>query len=253
MLGKFVQPEYVGYYRAALGLVLSIGALISISPIVFPIFTQIKGHRLERAFAKTTKYVLILSIPAAIGIFLISKHLIQVLYGAAYSPTVIPLYILSFLIIITTLISTYNPLFQAKNKSTTLTKFIIVSLGLNIILNFILIKSFLPFGEIYATFGAGLATFISRGFLLFSISLRAEKKMKIKIPFSNFSKPIISGIFMATFLFLFNSFLNINLFLGILEVILAMVIYFSLLYVFGGIEKEDINLLKETFFPKSKI
>ncbi|HOF44562.1 MAG TPA: oligosaccharide flippase family protein, partial [Candidatus Pacearchaeota archaeon] len=43
MLGKFVSLEYLGYYRSAMSIVLTLASAFSLSWAFFPIFTQIKG------------------------------------------------------------------------------------------------------------------------------------------------------------------------------------------------------------------
>src|SRR3989304_1272392 len=45
MLGVFVSSEFIGYYRAALGLITSVAALFSFSQILLPMFTQIRRER----------------------------------------------------------------------------------------------------------------------------------------------------------------------------------------------------------------
>ncbi len=248
MLGKFVEASYLGYYRAALGLVLSIATLIPLA-LMLPIFTQIKGRRLKRAFAKLSRVILIFSIPATIGMILLARNFVRVVYGAEYLPSVIPLYALSFLILVASLNSLYEPLFPAKERQKTLAKFIIIALVLNILLNYFLIKSFLNFGPEYAILGAGVATLISRVFLLSSLAIKSKSAFGVKIPKNNYLKPLLAGLVMAVFLIIFNYFVNLNLILGIIEVISGAIIYFFVLFLIKGITKEDLKLIKFIPFP----
>ncbi len=250
MLAKFVESAFLGYYRAALGLVLSIGALISTRAILMPVFTQIHKGKLERAFDKVSKYNLMISIPATIGLLFISKTLIPILYGSDFAFSSIPLYALSFLIIIASLISLYRPLFQAKEKPKILAYYIIIALVINIILNYILIKSLIGFGQEYAILGAALATLISRTILLLLLSKRAKKEFKTKISKQHFIKPLIATIVMAIFLLVFNYIISINLIWLIIEIILATLVYFATLFLIKGLTKEDLQLLKYIKFPR---
>jgi O-antigen/teichoic acid export membrane protein len=122
MLGKFVDSAHIGYYRAALGLVLSLGAIIAFRAILIPVFTQISRQRLKRGFEKISKYNLMLSIPVSIGTFFIARNIIRFLYGEDFILAAVPLYVLSFLIITASLLSIYRPLFQAKEKTKALSK-----------------------------------------------------------------------------------------------------------------------------------
>jgi len=248
MLGKFVEAAYIGYYRAALGLVLSIGAIISIRPLLIPVFTQINQKRLQRGVNKVAKYSLMLSIPAAVGLALIAKNFIQILYGKEYVLSAIPLYALSFLIIVASLISIYRPIFQAKEKPKTLAKYISIALVINIILNYILIKSLLTYGQEYAILGAGLATLFSRTFLLTALSRKGKSEFKIKISPNHYLKPILAALIMALFIIIFNNLINMNLILGIIQVLVAIIIYFAVMLLIKGITKQDIKLLR--FIPR---
>ena len=246
MLGKFVEASYLGYYRAAIGLVLSISAIISVS-LMLPIFTQIKGRRLKRAFAKLSRIILMFSIPATIGLVLIARNFIRVVYGTEYLPSTIPLYALAFLILVASLISLYEPLFPAKERQKTLAKFVMIALALNILLNYLLIKSFLNYGPEYAILGAGIATLFSRSFLLGALVIKSKSAFGIKIPKNNYIKPLIAGLVMGVFLIIFNSFIDLNLFFGIVEIISAIIIYFLVLFLIKGINIEDLKLVK--FIP----
>jgi O-antigen/teichoic acid export membrane protein len=250
MLGKFVDAEYLGYYRAALGLVVSISAILPFSGTLLPIFTQIHNKRLNRGFKKSLEYLVILIIPMAIGIAFLSKYIILLIYGEKYLIASSSLLLLSLLIIISPLISLFSTVFQAKEKPKTLAKFMAFSLILNIILNYILIKSFLSFGQEIAVLGAGTATIISNGFFLGVLTRKAKSQFKLDLGKKIILKALFATFIMAIFLFIFNRLTDLNLFLGFLEILLGILIYFSVLFLIKGITKEDLNLLKRVFRKK---
>ena len=49
---------------------------------------------------------------------------------------------------------------------------------------------------------------------------------------------------MSLFLLAFNYFVDMNLFLGIIEILLAIGIYFATMWLIKGIDEEDFNLMK---------
>ena len=61
--------------------------------------------------------------------------------------------------------------------------------------------------------------------------------------------PIFATIIMSLFLFVFNYFVNINLFFGIIEIIFGAGIYFGVLILIKGVGKEDWELVRR-FFKK---
>jgi len=72
MLAKFVDSEYLGYYRAALGLILTLASLFSLSNVLLPLFTQIKKERFERGFQKTFRAITLITIPATVGVIFVA-------------------------------------------------------------------------------------------------------------------------------------------------------------------------------------
>ena len=178
MLGRFVEAAYIGYYRAALSLVITVAALLSFSGIFLPIFTQIHRQRLKRGFQKTFRYIIILATPMAFGLMFVARYFILAIYGPEYMFSTSSLYVLSLLVIIVPLIALYSTIFQAKEKPKILSKFILIALLINIVLNYILIKCLLIFSQEYAILGAGIATLVSKSFYLAALAIKTKSQFK---------------------------------------------------------------------------
>ncbi len=245
ILGKFVALEFIGFYRAAITIVLSVMAIVSFAPVLYPVFSQISGRRLKKIFDKLVYYTSIIAIPATLGLIFITRPLIIAIYGQAYIPAAIPLYALSFLIFSFGIGDLFTFLLNAKGKSKYTAKAMIVATSLNIILSIAFIIFLLPFGEIYAVLGVTFATLISRYYNFFALAFFSRKLLRIKLDYNHFIKPLIASIIMAFFLFLFNHLLQEKLTVPILiiEILLAMLVYFIALFLFRGIHKSDINYL----------
>lgn len=243
MLGKFVSLEYLGYYRVALSLVATIASLLSLAGLFLPFFTQITGKRFIRGFYKTMRYLLILSIPATAGICFLSKYMIKAIYGNAYLPGVSSIYFLSLLIITTPLIGLYSIIFQSKEKPQIISKSVLFSLFANILFNVLVIFLFRN-NPLFMIAGIGLATSLSRILLLSLLVIYAKKEFKFNIKGIGLRAPVFATIVMSAFLLTFNHLVNINIFWGIIEVILGAGIYFVVMILIKGINKEDLNLLK---------
>jgi O-antigen/teichoic acid export membrane protein len=247
MLGRFVDASYLGYYRVAFILVVSIAALLPFSGILLPIFTQIHGKRLDRGFQKSLRYLLILALPMSVGIIIISKYIILVLYGKEYLPASITLMVLSPLIIISPLILLYSTIFQAKEKPKLLANSAIISLLINISLNYFLIKILLGIGQNYALIGAGIATLVSNIFFLTVLIFKTNSNFKIKSDYKIIPKSAFATAIMAVFLLLFMRVIEINILSGAIMIFLAAIIYFSFMFLIKGLGKEDILLVKTLF------
>jgi len=245
-LGFFVTTEFIGYYKSASLIVIGVASFMTISGVLYPIFASSEGDRLKLIFNKTFYYVSILSIPASIGLSLIAKPFIRALFGEAYLPATIPLMVLSFFIFTLTSGELLIILFNAKGKSKITATAMFIATVLNIVLNLVLILYFLKFGPIYATLGAAIATIASRFVLLILLLGFFKSKMSFFPDLPKLFKPLLASIIMVLFLYTFNRYFsqNMNLFLGILEIISAMVIYFAALILIKGINREDVVLIR---------
>jgi O-antigen/teichoic acid export membrane protein len=247
ILGIFVKAEFIGFYRAAFSIVGGVAGLITVTNALLPLFTQLKGQKLENAFNKVFRYSAVLSFPAAFGLALIAKPFINVIYGGSYLLATIPLYILSFLIIESATGSLFTWLFAAKEKPEVATKILIWATLMNIILNFILILSLIRFGPIYAVLGASAATLISRYFNFVVLVKEANKKLKVKLNINSIIKPLIASIIMFFVLIMFQQATKFIWPLSIIEIIFAIAVYFVILLIIKGIRKEDLYPFKLLF------
>jgi stage V sporulation protein B len=244
MLGYFVETEFIGFYRVALSLVTTVASFFGFSSVLLPIFTQLNGDRFERAFDKVAKYSSILVIPSMFGLIIIAKYFILAIYGGEYLLATKSLYILSVFIFISPFVALYSSIFKAQEKIKTLAKVVVASLLMNIILNYFLIKSFLSISQEYAIVGAGIATAISRGFYLIYLANKSHKIFKTKLPWNTIIKSFFASFIMALFLIWFSSVVDMNIYFGILEIILGAGIYFAVMFLIKGIKGEDLNLLR---------
>lgn len=244
MLGKFVSPEYIGYYRASMSLILTISSVFSLSWVFFPIFTQIKGIRFHRGFNKILRYILIFAIPSTVGIVFIAKYLIKAVYGNEYIFGATSLYFLALLIITTPLIGLYSIIFQSKEKPKIVSTSVLISLIVNVILNLLVL--FLFVGKpLYTIAGVGLVTSLSRVLLLGLLVFHAKREFNFKVKGIGLRAPIFATIVMSIFLLAFNHFVDMNIFLGAVEIIIGAGIYFGILIITKGLTKEDFKLIKD--------
>ena len=244
MLGIFVQPEYIGFYRAAFAIVMSIAGIISVANVLFPIFSQLKGKRLEGAFQKSFHFSAILSFPCAFGLILIAKPFINIIYGSNYLSATIPLYLLSFLIIESATGGIFTTLFQARGKPQYPTKILLIAAALNIVLNYAFIVYFIRFGQIYAVLGAAAATLISRYYNFAALAFIARKKFNIKPLTQSILKPLVASIAMLVALIAFQQLTKLVWPVSIIEILFAAAVYFIVMLAIKGITKEEINAIK---------
>jgi len=166
ILGRYVQSQYIGFYQAAMALVGSTGALIGFGGVLFPIFSRLKGDQLKRGLKKSIKITFVASLITVVIALLLANFVILLVYGQAYILSANLLKLLLLLVLIDPLIGMYSVFHISQGRQKFVAKWIVFATFLNIILNILFIKFLLQYSDYAATFGAGLATIISRGIYL---------------------------------------------------------------------------------------
>ena len=246
ILGIFILPEYVGYYRAAFSFIVGLTALVSFpNSVLLPFFTKLGKLKTEQLFNTFFRYTAILSLPLSFGLLVLGKFFINLLYGESYLSASLPLYFISFLIVPMAGVATFVSLFSAKEKPQIFTKLMIATSIINIILNLVFIKILLRFSPLWATAGAGIATLISWSFYFIASFYSSKKEFAINISMSPIIKPLISSFLMFILLmFIKLHFDSLNLFKAIIIILIGVIFYFLIMILIKGITKEDINLFK---------
>ena len=166
MLGRFVTPEYIGFYQAALNAINSLIPLIPISIVLFPIFNRLKGKKLEVGFKKSAKITFIISVCLFVLTFIFAPLIIKIIYGSAYANSVLILRFLSFIVLIYPLSALYDGYLISRGKNKIVAKFLIITTIIGAILSYALIKIFVLQSFYMATIGAAIAVVATRAFYL---------------------------------------------------------------------------------------
>ncbi len=244
MLGIFVKPEFVGFYKVSFSLMTGVVAFFAFAQVLLPYFTQFKKKSLEPSLNKVIHYLMIITIPSFFGVLVLSRYFIKILFGIQYLQAFYSLMVLSFIVMIVPVIQIFVSLFDARGKPEYYIKPVIFVSILNVILNLVLISQFLKISQNASTVGAGIATGISNLVFVLILSRKLREKLKIKLRL-NFLKPLFSGIIMACILFYLLSLINdMTLLLGIGLIFIGILTYFSVLFLIKGVKREDIELVK---------
>lgn len=243
MLGIFMPVESVGFYRIAISIVFAILSLVSISQVLFPTFTQLQDAEVSDAFNKLFRYSSMLSFPLALGLIFLSEPLIRMVYGSEYLPAVLPTRVLALLIIIFPF-GYFGTLFNAREMPVYPAKLVVVSSSINIVLNYILIS-------MYGLVGAAAATLVSRYFNSICLGLISGRIFGISPKWDATYKPLISSVGMYI---LISSIPGPSSALSILGVvILAALVYISLLFVLKGANMNDLIYLSKAMGQEKRL
>jgi len=177
-LGRFVTSDFIAYYKVALSFLEAAGPLIVFTAVLFPIFSRIKGKKLERGFKKSLRITILTASILFLIILIFAPLIVNIIYGQNYSTSIPLLRILSLLILNIPLTYLYTTYFISKGSPQIVTKLLAISTIINIILNYVLITWLISYSQLAAVYGVCVATIISRYFYLGGCIIYRKRHIK---------------------------------------------------------------------------
>ena len=252
MLGKLSGDlKSIGFYNAAMALVFGVAGLTSITHILLPIFSSFKRKRIEKVSSKVIKYTFLINIPAALGMFVFGRYFLMAVYGPSYLEGAIILSVLSFLILSESTSNLFSIFLFSREKPKFVTHSLLISTITNIILNYLLITLLLKISFLWAAVGAAIATILTRFMFAISLIIYSKKKINIKLNFLDIFKPTIASLIMAAVLYFFIQRIDVTLLTGLVLIFTGILVYASIILILGGVNKEDMELIKLVKFKKN--
>ena len=245
MLSLMKGNEVVGWYNAPYRLIvvlLFIPSIINI--VVFPTMSRFhisSQNSLNLMTKKYFKFMLVIGIPIGVGTTLLADKVILLIFGTEYTQSIIALQILIWAMVFIFANAAFVRLFESINKQIIVTKITGICMIENIILNLLIIPRF-------SYIGASITTVITELTIVTFVLIFAYKtgySVQRREFLTNISKVTIASLIMGVFIWELRS---LNL---LILVLLSTSLYIGILYLIGGINKEDIELLKQVRGPKA--
>jgi len=236
MLSLMKGDIVVGYYSAAYNLVNVLSFIPSAFAIsIFPVMSnyfKTSGSSLNKIYNYGVKYMFMLTLPITVGAILLSKIIICIIYGTEFltSTRVLNVLIWAEMLIFVEIIMSY--MLVSINKQKIILFNAVVGATLNVALNLLLIPKMSLIGAAIATVASDIYFFVS------SIYFLSKYGYKLNFP-KIIIKPLFASIIMGGFIYYLNS---LNL---LALVLLSTLLYFGVLYMIGGFDKEDISFFKQ--------
>lgn len=241
VIGIILGASAVGCYSPgyALGsiLLMFLSPFAILLPAVLPQYYDSGNMQKVDTFLRySLKYYLVFTIPAAVGMSILSKPLLLVLTTdviAAQGYLVTPAVALGALFM--GVYGITNNILILEKKTNILGHLWTGVAILNIILNIIMV----PYLGI---FGASIATLICY-IMAFAVTVyHSRKYAKLPFDYKAIAKIIVASVIMGIFVEIAHPTGLVNI---IIVVVIAVVIYFAALFLIKGINKKEINLFKE--------
>jgi O-antigen/teichoic acid export membrane protein len=252
---KEVAYYSTGFAIASLVTLTTVPLFPIIQPLFMELFHKKKKEELTNIISFIYNHLIILILPIAIIAFAFTKQIIELLFSTEYLGSILIAQVLFFGIIIKIYNTLFDTIFLSIKKPEIITKVILFSGILNIILDYLFIK-------IFGIIGAAVATFIVYILIHILYVKDLQKNYRIKINIINVIKIILSsGIFFACVLILKKyvyhniipiPFLNFII-IGGLILTIAFSIYIYFLVMIKVIDKEKIETIKNLLGLKKNI
>ncbi len=228
MIGYFLEAKEVAFYRAGFSIITAIAGFISIPAVLLPVFVKLEGEDLNRAFLRAFKYSVALCIPSAFGTIAIAENLLLFAYGIDYIPGLNAMKILAFLMV-SPAFGIYGAIFSSKEKPELNFYPLMLSMSLNVALNWALIP-------IYGIEGAAIATVISNVVFWALLMFICAKEFAIYPRVEFIAKPI----FCSSLMFLLATKVDSTL----LTIPISIFVYSALMFLVKGVTKEDVEFIR---------
>lgn len=234
MLGFLSTDQEVGYYSSAIKVNNLIIELISaISIVILPRLSFYKENNQHEEFLNLTKksfnIILLIAIPFTTGVLFLSKHIILILTGASFLPSVLPMKLLTPLIIfisISNLIGTQ--IFPAINKEKTSLLVYTIAIIINITFNFILIPT-------YGSVGASISTLFAEFIVSVLFVILSRKYIFSKNTIINLLQIIFATIVMSIFIMIILYFIDNFILQVIISIFVGVISYSTILFMLKNI------------------
>ena len=240
VIGVFLGSVAVGCYSPGYSLgnliLMFLTPFAVLLPAVLPEYYE-KGDmdKVDTFLTYSLKYYLLITIPACVGLSLLSKPLLYILTTTVIADSgymITPLVALGAMFM--GIYGIVNNIIILEKKTTILAHIWIAVAVLNIVLNVIAV----PYIGIY---GAGLATLFCY-FFAFAVTLFYSKKYaRLPFDYKSIAKIISASVIMGVFVVIANPVGIVSI---VIVVALSVVIYFAVLILLKGIDKKEINLIK---------
>lgn len=246
LLSFFSGDYYVGIYQISFKIIfalqfLPMAFIASLYPAMSYYWLNNK-NQLQIAFRRSIDYLLLISVPISIAVFLLSDKILLIFkggYDEANWPLKISILSLAFIFVNFPIGSLLN----ACDRQVRNTRNMLITLVFAILLNIILIPK-------YQALGASIVVLLSN-FLMFLLGIIECKKIipyKFRSNLISFLKILLSAFIMGIFILFFKNLINI-----FLLCLVAMIIYFFILFLFKGFKKQDIIYIISSFRRKKII
>jgi O-antigen/teichoic acid export membrane protein len=247
ILIALVPLASLGVYNAAL---YAFGAISGLSAAfgnaLLPVYSNIgAGGGLEscrRATRLASRYVSLVTVPLAFGLFATAKPALTLFVGEAYVGGVVPLMVLSLAFGLTAVVLVLSPMLTALAKTREIMWVTVASVVLGLVSAYVM----LPFmGIVGASVARDIAMFASLALTIFVL----ERMRAMSVDVEMVWKSLVAGVAMAGVIIVVQMIVYSKLLLPV-YFLLGILVYVILLRLLSAVRKHDIDLIERYLGPR---
>ncbi len=238
LLSKLAGDTAVGWYSIPYKITYAFQFIpLALVAVLYARFSEFYVHqpdRLAHTFEWGMKYLLLIAFPVAVGVSVLAKPIVTILYTSAYTPSIVPLQILMASLVLSFLSFPIGAFLNACDRQKTQTFIVGIVMVVNIIVNLLLIPR-------YGVVGAAIAALVGSTLLTVLGYLVARHITRISHSFLFIS--LIQITFSAGVMGIIVWFTNQYIHL-VPAILIGMIVYPLMLFITRAITKIQ---LKEAF------
>ena len=228
-----------GVYSASWKIIIFLGVVpYSFGRAVYPVFSRLYKDRkgtLKHAYLETLRFLLILSLPLTLGLYVIAEDILMLIYTVEYEQTIMVFRTIVWMLPFFFMNGSLKMVLWSSDRTFDSSKNLIGASIVLVVSGVLLIPS-------YGAYGAAIAIVLAE-ITHFLLNYHIVSGQLSPAPLAYVWKPYISSMLMAGLLYL-------PILLGFKFSLLWLLplgigIYFAFLYLIGGIDKEDVMLARE--------
>lgn len=244
LMSKMLSAKELGWWSVPYKITFAFQFIpVALSASVYPVFSSLFINQKEAIgplFEKAWRYLFAIVFPLALGLMAVADPVVKSVFGQQYAPSIIPLRILLVSLIFGFLGFITSAVLNATNKQKTQTKLITLALGVNIILNLILLPRL-------GISGAAVSALVSSILLCLAGLYFARRQVGINL--KNILKYINQTLWPALAMAAVVYYLSEKIHY-IPTILIGAAIYFVLICFTGVINRENVLIIFNKVKPK---
>ncbi|BAI62783.1 putative polysaccharide biosynthesis protein [Methanocella paludicola SANAE] len=238
LLFNMQAQDVLGWYSASSRLVHYLQVVpLMVNTALFPAMSRFfisSPDNLKLIYEKYMKFMLVIGVPMAVGATVLADKIIWTIYGDGYSPSIVVMQIVIWSVFLSFVYTPFLQTFSSTNHQRLTTVIIGIGMLVNFALNIILIPLLSYIGSSFALVMSELTMLV----ISFYYATRLGFGIKGAIIVQILSRVAAASMVMGAFLWLLKSW-------NILVLIpCGILVYFVSLYAAGGIDSEDLSLVR---------